>query len=442
MERIPSNPTSNAVQGKNGTQTMTTSKHSPLRVCIDARIISGRAGGVEQFVIGLASGLSRLSDGDEEYAFLAYADSSDWIRPYVEGPCRMVYGPAATFQPGWVQSIRTLPGVRRVLNTLRPLGTWLKKLPHSDGLIEHAGISIMHFTTQSAFLTCVPSIYHPWDLQHIHFPQFFSPRARKTREIAYRAFCQQASMVSVAASWDKEDLIRHYDLADNKVHVVPCAPVLTSYPAPSKYDLMATIQKFSLPERFIFYPAQTWPHKNHVGLLEALSILRERHGLIVPLVSSGHANEFYPTIEHRVRELRLTEQVQFLGFVTPLDLRSLFTLCRGLVFPSKFEGFGMPIIEAFWAGVPTACSNVASLPEQAGDAALLFDPEHPEEIARAIALLWTDDTLCNSLIEKGRRRADLFSWDRSARLFRAHYRRIAGHPLTQEDQALLGSPNK
>lgn len=419
-------------------------KQQPLRVCLDARLISGTLGGIEQFVIGMANGLSKLTDGDEEYLFLAYETSAEWIEPYVHGACRMLYGDAATRRPAWAQKLKALPGARlafRKLGSLLARGqTTLLAPPRSDGTIEDAGIDLMHFTMQSAFLTELPNIYHPWDLQHVHLPQFFSDSTRQTRETFYGAFCHQARMVAVATTWTKRDVMQHFQLAGDKVQVVPIAPVLTAYPTPTNDDIDAVKQKFSLPDAFIFYPAQTWAHKNHIELMEALALLRDRHGLIIPFVSSGHRNDFYTHIERRVRELEMADQVQFLGFVTPLELQCLYKLCRGVVFPSKFEGWGMPLAEAFQAGAPVVCSNATSLPDLAANAAVLFEPDNVEEMAKAIQDLWTDAELRRTLIERGRKRVALFSWEHTARLFRAHYRRIANRSLNDEDRALLAAP--
>lgn len=418
-------------------------KQQPLRVCLDARLISGTLGGIEQFVIGLADGLSKLNDGDEEYFFLAYETSAEWIEPYVRGACRMLYGDAATRRPAWAQKLKAVPGARlafRTLGNLRARGQTTMAPPRSDGTIESAGIDLMHFTMQSAFLTELPNIYHPWDLQHVHLPQFFSDEERQKREEFYGAFCRQAQMVAVATTWTKRDVMENLKLAEDKVQVVPIAPVLAAYPTPTSDDMAAVKQKFSLPDAFIFYPAQTWAHKNHIKLLEALALLRDRHGLIIPLVSSGHRNDFYTHIEQRASELKLIDQVRFPGFVTPLELQCLYKLCRGVVFPSKFEGWGMPLTEAFLAGAPVACSNATSLPDLVADAGLIFNPDDVEEMADAIRRLWTNEALRQTLVGRGRKRVALFSWDHTARLFRAHYRRTANRPLTGEDRAILAAP--
>jgi glycosyltransferase involved in cell wall biosynthesis len=416
-----------------------------LRVCIDARILSGTLGGVEQFVIGLAHGLSRLGDGDEEYLLLALPGADDWLKPYVGGACRLLHSTGATRQPAWSRRLRVPPfaraAARKVLSPLvnRRAADGLPP-PHSDGTAERAGARLLHFPTQGAFLTELPSIYHPWDLQHLHLPQFFTPEAIRARERSYRAFCEQASMVAVASEWHARDVMSHYNLPAEKVRVVPAAPVLSAYAPPTEEDLRAAREKFSLTEDFIFYPAQTWAHKNHLALLDALALLRDREGLRVPLVCSGKLNDFYTRIEERARALGLADQIKFLGFVSTTELQALYRSCRLVVFPTKFEGFGMPLMEAFLAGAPVAASNVTSLPEQAGDAALLFDPDNTGEMATAVRRLWTDDALRRALAGRGRERVSLFTYERTARLFRAHYRRLAGRELNEEDRALLAAP--
>jgi len=414
---------------------------TPLRICLDARFIDGLSGGVQQVVIGLASGLSQLTDGNEQYFFLVYRNHHEWLQSYLQGPCQLLLGP--TYQE--LKQSKQQQFLAAVSPKLQELWYRLKyfreakalPIPHSDGTIEKAEIEVMHFTRQSAFLTNIPNIYEPYDLQHLHFPQFFTPLQSLDREVQYRSFCQQARLVSAMTHWVKQDLIKQYTLPPERIIVVPRAPVLTAYPTPTPDDMLKTRQKFSLPDNFIFYPAQTWPHKNHLALLKALAILRDQFGLIVPLVSSGKQNEFFPQIEKSIHQLQLTQQVQFLNFVSPLELQCLYRLSRAMVFPSKFEGWGLPLVEAFLAETAVTCSNVTSLPQLAGDAALLFNPDQPLEIAATIHRLWIDANLRQQLIKQGKKVVAQFSLEKTARIFRAYYRQIANRPLTNEDKALL-----
>jgi glycosyltransferase involved in cell wall biosynthesis len=286
----------------------------------------------------------------------------------------------------------------------------------------------------------VPNIYHPHDLLYHHLPHVIPPRERVKRDVMLRSFCHAADLVSVTSSWVKRDVMRQFALPDEKVAVVPLTGSLTAYPAPTPQDLSATRDKFRLPDAYVFYPAQTWPHKNHAVLLEALAILRDRNGLVVPLVSSGRQDDHYPALLRKVRDLRLDGRVQFLGFVTPIELQCLYRLCRCVAIPTLFEAASGPLNEAFMAGAPAACSNVTSLPEQAGDSALVFDPHRPDHIADAILRLWTDPALRQTLIERGRANVARFTWAKTARHFRAHYRKLGNRPLTDEDRERLTAP--
>jgi glycosyltransferase involved in cell wall biosynthesis len=416
----------------------------PISVVLDARLITGEWGGVESVVIGLASGLSTLEDGVESYRFLTYAGKDDWLRPYLSGPCSALTVPAP---PAWSDD---RPVWRRIASRYVPssvkssarrlTGPKVSPPPASDGTIERLGADLMHFTFQNGFLTAVPSIYHPHDLQHLHLPDFFDPREYRRRELWYRTLCEQAAMVAVASTATRQDVMQHYDLPSEKVQVVPLAPVIGEYGEPDAAELREMADRLGLPSAFILYPAQTWPHKNHLGLVEALASLRDQHDLVVPLVCTGAMNQHYPTIERRVLELDLADQVRFLGFVTPLQLRTLYGLARAVVVPSLFEAASAPLWEAFLARVPAACSNVTSLPEQAGDAALVFDPRRTAEIADAVVRIWRDDDLRARLVERGTARVSAFTWERTARHFRAHYRRLTDRPLDDSDRAILSAP--
>lgn len=382
---------------------------------------------------GLASGLSGLSDADDEYVFLALEGADEWLRPFVRGPARIhaVPMPRSTRQ----RLARAMPAVAAMWRR-RPWRT-VAGPPTSDGTVERLGADVVHFAHQWGFQTRIPSIYHPHDLQHLHLPQFFSPEQRAARERWYRTLCAQASMVAVASTWTKRDVEAQYRLPADRVVVVPWAPPTSAYRAPDSEAEEAARRRLGVPADYVLYPAQTWPHKNHVNLVRALAALRERDGLRVPLVASGHRNEHFPAIAAEVTRLGLDDQVHWTGFVSTEELVALYAGARAVVIPTRFEAASAPLWEAFLAGVPAACSNVTSLPEQAGDAALIFDPDDIAGMAEAIRRLWTDAELRTFLVRRGRERIASLSWDRTARHFRAHYRRLAGHALSDEDRAMI-----
>jgi glycosyltransferase involved in cell wall biosynthesis len=422
---------------------MSSTDGRPLVVGIDARLRSGEVGGVEQYVVGLASGLGQLSDGNERYLFLVEPGDEGWLLPHLRGSCEVVYtvgwprlrGMAVRARRRLVAAAPWLKRLRRAVGSPSPVGP---EPPISSGHLEMAGAQLIHFPLQSAFLTDLPSLYQPWDLQHLHLPEFFTPEAIAFRETRYRAFCARAARVIVATSYARHDLMDRYGLDPGKIVVVPAPPPISVYPPPTPADLERSASRLHLPRDFLFYPAQTWPHKNHLRLLRAIALLRDRDALAIQLVCSGRLSEHFGAIRDAVNELGLTRQVRFLGYVSPTELHALYRLGRALIFPSLFEGWGFPVVEAFWVGQPVACARVTSLPDLVDDAALLFDPTDVEEIAGSIARIWNDAPLRHDLVARGRDRIQGLEWTRVARVARAHYRAVAGRRLDAEDAALVG----
>jgi glycosyltransferase involved in cell wall biosynthesis len=310
----------------------------------------------------------------------------------------------------------------------------------SDGTVERAGADLIHFPFQDAFTTEIPSLYQPHDLQHLHLPELFSGWERARREAIYRTHCERAALVVAMTSWGRRDFIESYALPPEKVTVVPGGSVLREYPAPTPADLDRLRSRLELPDSFLLYPAQTWPHKNHENLLEALARIRDESGVTIPLVCPGKQTRHYRRIRELVDRLRLAGTTSFPGFVSSLELRGLYELGTALVFPSRFEGWGLPICEAFDAGLPVASSTATGLPDVVGDAGLLFDPEDVAEMASQLHRLWTDEALQADLRERGRKRSPEFSFDHTAQLFRAHYRQLSGRRLAEQDRILLAAP--
>ncbi len=416
---------------------------SPLRVCVDARLSDDRPGGVRQALAGLARGLSSL-EGPEEYLFLAYRDASGFLAEHLRGPCRLLACDRPARGRAWRALAPWRSAARRRLPLADRLATGLAarlpvRLAASDGLVEGAGARVMHFALQQGFATSLPSVYTPHDLQHRHHPELFSPLELKRREVLYPALCRRAAQVVALSRWGKRDLVDELGLPEDKVRVIGLAPALEPGAPPSAADLSAVRARLRLPPDFALYPAQTFRHKNHLRLLEALALLRDRSGLRVELVCSGQQGDHFPAVEAAVARLALGSQVRFVGFVSPPELAALYHLSRLVVFPSLFEGYGMPVQEAFAAGAPVASSNAACLPELAGDAALLFDPGSVEEMAEAVRRLWTDPELRRELVRRGERRVAGACWASVARSHRALYRLVGGAPLAGGDRALLAA---
>jgi glycosyltransferase involved in cell wall biosynthesis len=374
-------------------------------------------GGIEYYTRALLHALGEL-DGPETYSVIVRHDGHGWLG----------HGPADN------QRLCPLPESPTMTS---PNCLWTG-LPISTGFFESLGCDVIHFPSQSYVITSMPSVFNPHDLQHRHLPRFFPPRTIAWRETVYRAGCELSSVVAVGSQWVKDDVVRQYNVHPDRVRVIPCAPP-TEYTAGLDHADPEEIRtRYGLPEAFMYYPAMFWPHKNHLRLFEAMALLRDRDGLTTHLVCTGtlHDDMRGPVTEC-IERLGLTGQVHLLGLVPRQDVPRLYGLARFVVMPSLFEAESGPVFEAWDMGTPVACSSVTSLPQQVRDAGLLFDPCSAPDIARCVASLWRDDALRQRLAATGTRRRALFSWNKSARAYRALYRSLAGTALTAEEQHLL-----
>jgi glycosyltransferase involved in cell wall biosynthesis len=411
-----------------------------LSVAIDVRVTPGKSGGVSQAIMSLVSGLGKLDDGPEEYKIIVRTPRQrEWLKPFLGSNQQLVD----------VVEPKKSSARRLIKKILRPFATALlgavdenmnrwPDVPISDGYYESLGCDVIHFPTQTFTLCALPAIYNPHDIQHRHYPQFFTPDTLAWRETIYPAGCYFSNTVVVGSQWIKDDIVRHYRTDPDKIQVIPENPPTQLYREPSQEDLSRVRDKFDLKQSFAIYPAVTWPHKGHIPLLRAIALLRDSRDLIINLVCTGSLYEsHWPKIKKCIDELNLSSQVKFLGFVSDEDMRATLHLSDFLVQPTLFEASSLPIFEAWAEGVPVTCSNRTALPDQVFDAALMFDPGSIESIADAVARMATEEELRRDLRERGSRRLGDFDAERTAKAYRAVYRRAAGHTMSEEDRWLL-----
>jgi glycosyltransferase involved in cell wall biosynthesis len=417
-----------------------TSSEKILNVAIDATgIAQGGSGGVGQALVTLVHDLARLNDGNEKYTIIAkWDEQEEWLKPHIRPVDRIVRRPASPPSTDSVSKRLAKRFVQRLRDRLVVDYRKWPEVPISKGFYESLGCDVIHFLNQMDFVLCaLPTIYNPHDLQHLHYPRFWTPSVLALRETIYPAACHFAQTVVVGSQWIKDDVVRQYRISPEKIQIIPEGPPTQSASEPTDADIERVKEKYVLGAPFAIYPAVPWEHKNHVRLLEALALLRDTRGLVVPLVCTGSKDAYWPKVEKRIGELNLSEQVKFLGFVPDEELRCLYRLSQFLVLPTLFEASSLPMFEAWFEGVPVASSNATALPDQALDTALFFDPLDVGAIADAIVRMATDANLRRELIERGRRRLQDFNRERTAKAYRAVYRRAAHFPLTEEDRVLL-----
>ncbi len=220
----------------------------------------------------------------------------------------------------------------------------------------------------------------------------------------------------------KRDLVEQLHAAERRITVVPHG-VDESFFAPTLTQ--GVRDTYNVPERFILSVGAQEPRKNLVTLLEAYRRLPEELRRDVPLVVAGPRG-WKDAALRRALDQTAVSGVLTIGYVNPVLLPALYSLATLFVFPSLYEGFGMPILEAMAAGAPVITSNVSSMPEVAGDAGLTVDPRSAAELTSGIERLLTDAALAKALSERGRARARTFTWERTALATRAFFERVAG----------------
>ncbi len=401
----------------------------------------GSSGGIEHFVLSLIRALGEL-DGPERYTILTSNPTPEALEA-VLGPNQEA---VIHRDPGVVTATRAgrsifqrLGGVFKSKDEAPYKGRERRIPPQDQGFLSSLGFDLIHFPYQWIIQSDVPTVYNPHDLQHRHHPEFFSEDELDTREKIHSSACRLARAVVAESSWGKVDLVRQYGMTPDKVHTIFRGSPTESYDAIQEQDLIDAKQQFGLPDSFALYPAQAWPHKNHIRLVEAIKLLEDQHGVVLPVVFTGRPNDYQAEVQKKIDELGLTERVRFLGYVSSTELRALYKLCRFVVFPSLFEGGGFPIVEAFYEGAAVACSAITSLPEYGGDAVCSFDPTSVESIASAMHRVESDEGYRDGLRDRGRERVKQFSWEQTAHAYRGLYRHVLGYPQSEQDRLALAN---
>lgn len=284
-----------------------------------------------------------------------------------------------------------------------PVGVGARRLLGKN-VFRIADILLAPVYSTSLLVCGTPFAFTLHDLQERHYPGNFGLATRLWRRIVNRLLVSRARRVICESQFVKSDIVRFVGADANKIDVIPAPPtVMVSGKAGDSAFVEAVLRKFSIPAGFVFYPAQFWPHKNHLRLIEAFARLVERYPGYA-LVLTGRFNRYAERVFKRVRELGLEENVRHIGYVEQDELAALYRGSAVVVIPTLFESISIPAYEAFALGSAVCVSNVVALPEQVGDAGLLFDPESPEDISDKLCDLLANPELRADLVRKGRER--------------------------------------
>lgn len=368
----------------------------------------GRMGGVESYFRSLLEALQRV---DRENEYLLLCDERSLGHFPVTAP---------NFRQQLIRSRQPLPYRWSVSLVRRLFGIDIRRYA-----IDALKLDLIHhpFNIMSPKQSGTPVLLTVHDVQHEYYPEFFGERGYRKRHDGTVASLKAARGVVAISSFTKESLVERYQVDPELVSVVLLGrdPSFVRVEAPE--ELARVKAKYRLERPFIYFPAASWPHKNHAGLLRALRLLLDQGHFDGELVMSGIAEKAQGNIDALVAELGLKDRVRVLGYLEYRELPVLYSLARMLAFPSLFEGFGLPLVEAMGCGCPIACSNTTSLPEVAGEAAVFFDPRDVQQMAQVIGELWNDVDTRALCAARGLERATRFEWDETARQMLGIYQR-------------------
>jgi glycosyltransferase involved in cell wall biosynthesis len=362
----------------------------------------GNGGGVSVYTHQLVQALARHSNQHHYKVLIQESELEHWCnRDWPDSVDLVVIPPKDLTARALQQVERT---IKRHVPSYRPKSYIARQL---DAL----GLDLLHYPKtiikpSDVDTLCVLTFF---DLQHRYYPQFFTEEQLKRRAESYPDSVEKAEKVIIASKFTGMTLTENYQVPSGKMIYVPVGISEEFYPRGA--DEIGDIRsKYDLPDEFLFYPANPWPHKNHARLLSALRIYKNVYHYCLFLVVSGKLKHENRSAEEFAIAAGVADQVIDLGFVPASDLPSLYSAATALVFPSLFEGFGIPLLEAMACGCPVVAADATSIPEVVGEAAILFDPFDPGDMASKIHQVITDKSLRQDLAERGIDRARQFSW--------------------------------
>jgi glycosyltransferase involved in cell wall biosynthesis len=372
-----------------------------MRFAVDAHAIGRHLTGNEVYVRSLLSAFAGL---DKKSEFLAY----------VTGP----EGEAGIPSGFHTRQIAANPFVR--------LGFDLTRRLHLDRP------DLLHVQYTAPLFCPVPTVVTVHDVSFLERPEYFTPSRAMQLRITVARSVKNAARVLTVSEFARESIVRAYDLPPEKIVVTPDA-ASPSFRAVNHTGAVHKVrERFGINAPFVLAVGDLQPRKNHIGLIEAFAkLMKDQPQLPHDLVLAGKDTWFGGRIREAARESGMNGRIRFTGFVSDEDLLQLYNACECFAFPSFYEGFGIPVLEAMACGRAVMCSNSSAIPEVADGAALLFNPNDREQMVRALYDVLRDAELRTRMERLGLQRASYFSWKKTAEMTLDVYHEVAGVKAVQ-----------
>jgi glycosyltransferase involved in cell wall biosynthesis len=356
-----------------------------MRFAVDAHAIGRHLTGNEVYVRSL---LNAFGAQRQDCEFIAYVSADE----------------ACDFVPSEIQTRRI------AANPFLRLGLDLALRVRQDRP------DLLHVQYTAPIACSVPIVVSVHDVSFLEHPEYFTWDRARQLQFTVRRTVKRAARILTGSEFSRASILRVYgDLEEDKVVVVPNAAASEFRPISRESAFASVRERFSLSAPFILSVGDIQPRKNQIGLIKAFArLVRSYPHLKQNLVLAGKETWFAARVREAARESGVADRIDFLGFVSDRDLLQLYNACDLFVFPSFYEGFGLPALESMACGRAVVCSNTSALPEVVDGAAILFDPYTIDEIARALADLLLDSELRARMERLGLQRAAHFSWQKTA----------------------------
>ncbi len=374
-----------------------------MHIAIDAHSVGTQLAGNETYAVNLIEALAQI---DRVNQYTIYVTKNEAVDRF------------ANRWPNF-QVKRTLPHTPLVRIPLT-LAAELRRNP----------VEVLHVQyTAPPFAPC-PIVSTIHDLSFEHLPETFTRRSRTQLRLTVRGTARRAAVILTLSEFSRRDIIETYAVDPERVLVTPAAAPTNFAPVENETELKDIRERYGIKANYLLSLGSIQPRKNLARLIEAYALLRSsRAGDRLPqLVIAGKRGWLDNEIQRAAQRENRNESIKFIGYVPEKDLPALYSAAICFVYPSFFEGFGLPVLEAMQCGTPVIAGNRTSLPEVAGAAALLFDPFDAGALAEAIERIIHNPDTRAELRVKGLERARIFSWTATARLTLQAYERALRKP--------------